>query len=95
MFWCKCHLAKEHLVIAICDKNLLGREIGRDFKLKVKEEFYGGEVIDDNKAVNLMKKSTIGNLLGKEIIKLALEKKFITKENIIFIDDIPHAQFLK
>ncbi len=95
MFWCKCHLAKDHLVIAICDKNLLGREIGKDFKLKVKEEFYGGEVIDDNRAVELMKKSTMGNLLGKEIIKLALEKKFITKENIIFIDDIPHAQFLK
>lgn len=95
MFWCKCHLAKDHLVIAICDKNLLGKEIGEDLKLKVKEEFYGGELVDDEKAIEFIKKATIGNLLGKEIIKLALEKNFITKENIIFIDDIPHAQFLK
>ena len=95
MFWCKCHSIKEHVVIAICDKNLLGKEIGKEFKIKVKKEFYGGELIDNNKAVEFMKKATIGNILGKEIVKLALEKKFITKENIIFIDDIPHAQFLK
>ena len=82
-------------MVAICDKNLLGKEIGKEFKIKVKEEFYGGELVDEDKAVELMKKATISNLLGKEIVKLALEKKFITKENIMFIDDIPHTQFLK
>ena len=95
MFCCKCYSIKEHVVIAICDKNLLSKEIGKKLKIKVKKEFYGEELIDDDKAVEFMKKATIGNLLGKEIIKLALEKKFITKENIMFIDDIPHAQFLK
>ena len=95
MFWCKCHSIKEQLVVAICDKNLLGKEIGKKLKIKVKKEFYGGELVDENKTVELMKKATIGNLLGKEIVKLAVEKKFITKENIILIDDIPHTQFLK
>jgi len=95
MFWCKCHSVKEQLVVAICDENLLGKEIGKELKIKVKKEFYGEELVDESRAVELMKKATIGNLLGKEIVKLAVEKKFITKENIILIDDIPHTQFLK
>ena len=45
--------------------------------------------------LKLMNKSTICNLMGKEIVKIAIGKKFITKENIMFIDDIPHAQIIR
>jgi len=95
MFWTKCHSVKEYFLVAICDKNLLGKKIGNKLKVKVEEKFYGGEIIDDAKALELMKKANICNLLGKKIIKLAIEKKFITKENIILIGDIPHAQFIQ
>jgi len=95
MFWIKCHSVKEYFIVAICDKNLLGKKIGNKLKVKVEEKFYGGEIIDDAKALELMKKANICNLLGKNIIKLAIEKKFITKENIILIGDIPHAQFIQ
>jgi hypothetical protein len=95
MFWAKCHSIKENFIVAICDKNLLGKKIGNKLKVKVEEKFYGGEIIDNDKALELMKKANICNLLGKEIVKLAIEKKFITKENIIFIGEISHAQFIK
>lgn len=95
MFWCKTHSVKGQFIIAICDKELLGKKIGKKLKINVSEKFYGGELIDDKKASELMKESTICNLLGKKIIKLAIEKKFITKENIMFIGDIPHAQFVQ
>jgi hypothetical protein len=94
MFWSKCHSVKGYFIVAICDKNLIGKKIGNELKVKVEEKFYGGEIIDDVKALELMKKANICNLLGKEIVKLALEKKFITKENIILIGEIPHAQFI-
>ena len=81
--------------MAICDKNLLGKKIGKELKITVSEAFYGGDLIDEKKALELMKKSIICNLLGKNIIKLAIEKKFIMKENIMFIGDIPHAQFVR
>ena len=81
--------------MAICDKELLGKEIGKELKITVSEAFYGEELIDDKKALEIMKQSTICNLLGKNIIKLAIEKKFIMKENIMFIGDIPHAQFVR
>ena len=95
MFWCKTHSVKGQIIVAICDKDLLGKKIGKELKISVSEGFYGGDLIDDKKASELMKRSTICNLLGKNIIKLAIEKKFITKENIMFIGDIPHAQFVR
>jgi hypothetical protein len=95
MFWCKTHSAKGRFIVAICDKELLGKKIGKELSIKVSEKFYGGDLIDEKKASEFMKKSTICNILGKKIIKLAEEKKFITKKNIIFIGDIPHAQFIR
>ncbi len=95
MFWCKTFSAKEKFVVAICDKDLIGKEIGNEPKITVKESFYRGEIVDEKKALELMKKSNICNLLGKKIVDLALKNKFITKENIIFIGDVPHAQFIQ
>jgi len=94
MFWCKTHLVKGQCIVAICDKDLLGKKIGKKLKITVSKAFYGGDLIDDKKALELMKRSSICNILGKKIIKLAIEKKFIMKENIMFIGDIPHAQFV-
>jgi len=95
MFWCKTFSTKGQFVVAICDKDLIGKEIGNELKITVEESFYRGELVDENKALELMKKSNICNLLGKNIVDLALKNKFITKENIIFIGDIPHAQFIR
>jgi hypothetical protein len=95
MFWCKIHSEKENLIVAICDEKLLGKKIGKKPRVTVEKKFYGEELIDDKKAVEMMEKANICNLLGKEIIKIALEKKFIMKENIILIGDIPHAQFIQ
>jgi len=95
MFWCKTHSVKGQSIVAICDKELLGKNIGKKLKISVSESFYGGDLIDDKKVLELMKQSSICNIIGKKIIKLAIEKKFITKENIMFIGDIPHAQFVR
>jgi hypothetical protein len=95
MFWCKTHFGEGNLIVAICDQKLLCKKIGKNPRITVEKRFYGKELIDDEKAVGLMKKANICNILGKEIINIALEKKFITKENIILIGDIPHAQFIQ
>jgi len=98
MFWCNVFVTKYNIVVAICDENLLNKEIKmKDSKLKVKisKEFYGGKLVDENIVLTLMKKATIGNLMGEKIIELADKNGFIIKKNIIFIDGIPHAQFVK
>ncbi len=96
MFWSKTFKIKDHFLIAICYKNLLAKKISmEDFKVKIEQIFYGGELIDEKQALKLLEKATIGNLIGKKIVQLAIEHNFIAKENVIYIGDIPHAQFIQ
>jgi len=98
MFWCKIFTTKYNIVVAICDEKLLDKEIKMkksEMKVKISKEFYGGKLIDENIALKIMKEATIGNLMGEEIITLADKNGFIVRENIIFIDGVPHAQFVK
>lgn len=96
MFWGKVFQTKYDLVVALCDESVIEKELEmREMRIKVSKEFYGGRLIDEEVAVRLMNKATIGNLLGERIVELAEKNGFITKENIILIDGVPHAQFVK
>ena len=96
MFWTKIFRTRQDLVVAICDENLLGKEIKHDkVKVKISKEFYGGKLISEHVAIRLLEKATIANLFGKEIVDIAERNGFIINENAILIDDVPHAQFVK
>jgi len=96
MFWAKAFRTRYDIVVAICDENILDKELKwKKQKIKISKNFYGERLIDEKIAVRLMYKATVGNLFGKEIVSVAEKSGFITKENIILIDGIPHAQFVK
>jgi len=97
MFWYKVFVVRHDIVLAICDENLIGKKIKTNrFNVKVDKRFYGDKTIEDEQtAVSFMKSCTIANLIGEKIVALAEKHGFITKENIISIGGIPHAQFVK
>lgn len=98
LFWGKVFATKYDLVIAICDEEIIDKKLeykNTKTKIKVSKKFYGERIIDERTAVQLMRRATIGNLMGKRIVTLAKKNDFITKENIISIGGIPHAQFVK
>jgi hypothetical protein len=96
MFWVKIYQTRYEIVVAACDEKLIDKVLKlEDLKVKVSKNFYGGNLVDETTAVKVMKRATIGNLIGKDIVKIAEENGFISKENIILIDGIPHAQFVK
>jgi len=89
---------KKDVVVVICDEDLLGKKLKmkeRKITIEISEKFYGGKLIDEEKAIKLLNKATIGNLMGKNIVELASKNGFIVKENVILIDGVPHAQFVK
>jgi len=96
-FWSKVVKTKFDILVAICDENVLGKEIEieRGFRVVASERFYKEKLVDEKEALDLMEKATIGNLLGENIIKLAIEKNIISSESVILIGGIPHAQFVK
>jgi|YelNatPaOPRAMG01_1025707.scaffolds.fasta_scaffold10145_4 hypothetical protein len=98
MFWCNVFTDKKDIVVVICDEELLGKKLKmkeKNITIEISEKFYRGKLIDENTAKKLLDKATIGNLMGKNIVELASKNGFIVKENVILIDGVPHAQFVK
>ena len=96
MFWAKVYVLKYDTICAICDKEILGKIFKfKGVEIKISERFYKGEMVDKDRAVKIMKNSNIGNLFGKRIVELAIKEKIIDRRNVLLINKIPHAQFLK
>ena len=95
-FWSKIFRTKYEIVAAICDEELIDRRIeSKRFEVRISKKFYGGELIDELAAIKIMETASIGNLFGKNIIGLAEKHGFVSKENVVLVKRIPHAQFVK
>ncbi|MEK6936894.1 MAG: DUF424 family protein [Nanoarchaeota archaeon] len=93
MFFVKIHKKLGREVLAICDEEILGKTLEEgDFYFEIKEDFYKGEKLSEEQVRVLLKNSPNYNLVGKEIIKIALDLEVVEKENIIKIKGVPHAQ---
>lgn len=96
MFWVKVFRTKYELVVAACDEKLIDKVLKlKNLEVEVSKNFYGGSLVDETAVLKVMKEATIGNLIGKDIVEIAKKNGFISKENVILIDEIPHAQFVK
>lgn len=94
-FWCKLFQTRQDLVGAFCDEHLLDKVLEDErFKVKVTKHFYGGMLVSEYVAIRLMGKVSIGNIIGNDVVGIAKKSGFITEDNIILIDGVPHAQFI-
>ncbi|MHA1249611.1 MAG: DUF424 domain-containing protein [Candidatus Helarchaeota archaeon] len=86
------------LLVAVCDYELLNKTIKDGIKkITISSRFYGDNKIhiEDEKCINNLKNATMTNLVGKNIIRKAIELKIIHKSAIIWIGDVPHAQSIR
>lgn len=77
-------------MLNICDADLLGKRIaGKDLKLNISESYYGEKIVEKEEAENLLKKSSIINMVGKETISLSTSLGIGSEQGIKEIDGIP------
>lgn len=87
---------EEDIVIAVCDKDIIGKKFREgELVLKIEESFYKGYEATKDEVIEALSYATIANISGEKAIACALECGCIDKENIIFIDGIPHAQMIR
>lgn len=80
-------------VVAICDKELVGKVFEDEKKcLNVTERFYLGELKNKNEVLDIMRNAENMNLVGKETISLALKEGLINENEVITIAGVPHGQ---
>ena len=84
------------VLLATCDAKLLGK-ILKEGKIvfKVREEFYKGSKVSVDEAIDLMKQSTIVNMVGQNIVEKAIERGLVHPEAVLKISGVPHAQIVK
>jgi hypothetical protein len=80
----------------MCDCELLGKVL-RDGKIvfEIREDFYKGQKVTVEEALELCKQSTIVNMVGQFIVDKAVEEGLIHPEAILKIKGVPHAQIVK
>lgn len=94
--YAKIHSQGTRSVLAACDKELLGKTLKQGkIHFTVSESFYGGELIERKKLLELLEEHENINLVGEKCVNAALEKGLINEGSIIRIKGVPHAQIFK
>lgn len=83
------------LMINICDEELLGKKISDgSLNVDINREFFI-EPMDEKQIQDLLKKSSIANLIGNRVIQKSLDWKLAKKDSIKTISDIPFLMIYK
>ncbi len=81
-------------LVAAADADLLGRTFRQgELRLQV-NAFYEGDVVDEAWFVQHLRIATIGNFVGQETVEAAIRAGFVDPDAILWIDGVPHAQFV-
>jgi hypothetical protein len=86
-------------IVAVCDSDLLGKrfEEGK-FQLDIKESFYKGEELSEEKTIDFMtsmsKEDATFNIVGQDSVEAALQAGIISQESIGNIGGVPFAMIL-
>lgn len=95
MFRMKIYRVEKEVLVAVCDSDLVGNTYSEgEFKIEVKEDFYGKEEFDAEDVKNALKNATIANITGEKAVKLAIEMGLINKNNVLKIGSCWHAQMV-
>lgn len=87
------HTHGNERILAACDEDIIGMTFeGRGAKIRVSESFYRGESISPEAFVERMKSVTIMNLVGEEVIALAIAEGKVSPDNVMEIGGVKHAQ---
>jgi len=85
-----------NVLLCICDAEILGKTFHEGkITFRVKEDFYKGRRVVVEKAIDLIEASTIVNMVGKNVVKKAIERGFVHPEAVLNIEGVPHAQIVK
>jgi hypothetical protein len=80
---------QETQIINICDLDIVGKKINKgDFAIDISKEYYYNEEITKEDAADLLKDASIINLVGNDIVELALELKLAKRNSVKIIENI-------
>ena len=68
------------ILVNICDEELLGTRVkGKKVDMDISREYFGGEKVNEDEAINLVKQSSIVNLAGSRIVDKVVDADLASK----------------
>ena len=87
---------QQNLMLNICDADLVGRSITKeDFSLNISKNYFADRFVEQSEAEELLKKYSIINLVGKEIISLSINLGIGSSKGVKEIESIPFLLVFK
>ena len=81
---------QKNMMLNICDAELLGKKITQDeLNIHISESYYGERFVEKEEARDLLKQSSIINMVGKETISLSIKLGVSSENGIKTISGIP------
>jgi len=81
---------QKNTILNICDVDLVGKKISeKNLQVDISKNYYGKEIVEKDEAENLLKNSSVINMVGKEIISLSVSLGIGSEKGIKKISDVP------
>ena len=100
MIYIKLHETEKGAIVAMCDKELLGKEFKegkRELDLKKYSDFYKGDLVNKSTAEKMISKESIytANIVGKESVEVCIEKGLASGQDVAMIAGVPCLHIYK
>lgn len=91
----KKHVAKEGMLLAVCDSDILGKKFETDkLQLDLTSSFYQGEETSKEDLKELLKTAYIVNAVGEKTLAFLKAEGLVDDEKVLRIQDVPHIQVM-
>jgi hypothetical protein len=88
--WVKVHQNAQGQVLAACDEDLLGKTFEKEnLCLHVHENFYKGELVDEEEFKSNLKDKNNLNIVGENAVNIAKNHGLVNE--ILYIEDVPYT----
>ena len=85
----------DHVLVSVCDAELLGKEFREGkLRLKIHEAFYEGKEASVGECLAALRGATMANLVGS-IVEEVIKAGLIDPKRVIRVQGVPHAQFVR
>ena len=83
-------------VVAACDTDLMEVTLMHgEVEVRISGGFYGTQTATEDEVRGALADTDNANIIGKEVVALAVSMGLITEKDCIMIDGVPHAQIFR
>ncbi len=81
---------QKNTMLNICDADLVGKKISeKNLQVDISKNYYGEKIVEKNEAENLLKNSSVINMVGKETISVSMNRGIGSEKGIKKVSGVP------